>query len=87
MEIFQSILQCPPLSALGRLFVIIECCKNRKVDIFLYIFIYFHLNESSLAGAEQCSVSAGWLGWGLVEAPSWAECNKNWLIDDICIWK
>ena len=63
MEIFQSILQCPPLSALGRLFVIIECCKNRKVDIFLYIFIYFHLNESSLAERSSAQfLLAGWAG-------------------------
>ena len=86
MKIFPSILNCLPLSALGHLFVIIECCKNRKVDIFLYIFIYFHLNESSLAGADQCSVSALRRAAGC-GAPSCAECNKNWLIDDICIWK
>ena len=43
MKIFQSILNCPPLSALGHLFVIIECCKNRKVDIF---FIYFYIFSS-----------------------------------------
>ena len=22
-----------------------------------------------------------------LQARSWLQCNKNWLIDDICIWK